>query len=240
MEQEAPKTHSFALPWHILVTPGNIWRLIAERSPWVWAVAFHWVFNIVGQVAVAGSSQELLLTAGLSSRVAPVTPASVIAMAIVSLVLLLAGLLACALVGMILLRTIGSRLTLSLSLSWVSYALIPVSVGSLFGKLTFAIVQPLAASPVTALAYLVRPLSLNYNDLLAPVLPPLSFGWFVISFFDLFAIWSIFLLYLGATRLLHLTLIKKLWLIAGLMIVFFAVITGLWNLTQFALLKVSG
>ena len=115
--------------------------------------------------------------------------------------------------------------------------MLPSSAGALLSYLLFAIVRPLATSPDHSLALMLKPYSMGPAMFLPEALPPLSFGWFVCSYLDVFGIWSLVLLISGALHFLQLNARKTLWLTLGLMLLSFALITGLWNAVQQSLLR---
>ena len=239
MESLKSQQSSVVLPWLLLVTPAKAWQSIKRTPHWYWAVALHWLATVLGSIIAFGPTQELLFTAGLAAP-GRQTLSSIIATAIFSLVGILAGLTAASLAMFLLTRAIGFRSEFSKLFNWLAFGLVPLSIGLFLAKLQFTIIQPLADGPELALAYLLKPFSLGLATFASGSLPPLSFGWFIFSYFDVFGVWSLWLLAIGAGTVFELSFNRKFWLITELVLLFFAVITGLWNLTQFVLLRLTG
>ncbi len=146
-----------------------------------------------------------------------------------SFLLLLAALLVLTLLltaaATLLLRALGSKQTFGTMFTWLAYGMTPVYLGRSLGLLTFAIVQPLAADPREALALQVNPLGLS----LAGLYPPLSFPWTLAASIDVFTVWALVLLAIGALHYLKLGTARSAALMSALLIIWLLALTAVWQ-----------
>lgn len=216
--------------WRVLVAASNGWQDVRQSPSWWWALLTHWFLQVLTGLLVYKPMLQLASETGLG-----VPPDRSFALGLA--VLAIAGsvvltMLIAAAAGSVVLLTLGMRTSFAGLLSWVSYGLLPLAVGQCAGGLLFAIVQPLTQDPVQALAISLRPYSFGIAGLLPDLLPPLSFGWFAASYLDLFGLWALVLLLIGAQVLFGTQRMHLLWLGFELVLVFSVIITGLWLASQ--------
>lgn len=236
---QLPWQRMITAPWRLMIAPTEVWAQLAHQPQWHWALLGHWLLALGGWLIARPAMLEMTMAAGLPA-VSPANPVGAVSsMAVILLISIMALGLLGAWVSVGALRIIGCRAGLTQALTWLLYALLPYSVGHLTGRLLFSLVRPLAEDPQQALAFVIKPFSLGPAGFMPDTFPPLSFSWFAFSFFDAFSIWSIALLISGSIFFLQLESRKALWLTLELMLISVAVITGLWNATQFLLLQLA-
>jgi hypothetical protein len=133
----------------------------------------------------------------------------------------------------------GQSLAFRRVFAWLAYGLLPLSVGQALGSLMLAVVQPLTHDPAEAIALQLRPFPLGLTGIIPRWFPPLSFQWHLASFADLFGLWSLALLALGARHFLGLAPRSSSWVVLALMLLWLLVIAGIWLATQQVLVGLS-
>jgi hypothetical protein len=110
-------------------------------------------------------------------------------------------------------------------LTWTAYGALPIYLGRCLGFVSFAVVQPLSEDARDAWALQFNP----YSPGLAGLFERLSYPWVLASSFDLFGIWSLILLLLGARHFLRLTPAATAWAGVVLMLLWLAALTLVWR-----------
>jgi hypothetical protein len=227
-----------ATVWRVLVAASKGWQEVRQCPSWWWALLTHWVLQVLTGLLVYKPMLQLASQTGLGvpadySLAPPLAILAIALSVVVSMLIAAAG-------GGVVLLTLGIRRSFAGLMSWVSYGLLPLSLGQCAGGLLFAIVQPLTQDSEQALALSLRPYSFGAAGLMPDLLPPLSFGWFVASYFDLFGLWALVLLLVGARELFGTQRVHLLWLGLELVLVFSVIITGLWLASQQLLVGLAG
>lgn len=211
---------ALSLPWELLVQPAATWRRL-QLQPYSWpAILTQGLLLYAGWLLAARPMLELQAVAIGSD---PQTPAALAGLALP----LFALALALGLAGVLWLwfSLLGLRFGYRQMLVWSAYGLLPLYLGRALGLLSFAIIRPLAETPLDALALTINPLSLG----LAGLFEPLSYPWVLGSAFDLFGVWSVLLLALGARHFLELHGSRRGWVLVALLLLFLLVLTALWR-----------
>lgn len=221
-----------SLPWSILITPVLTWRALAgAKFPWP-AILAQWLFSALGWLLSARLMAELGLAAGLNTSHAMYSGAGLLAVAILLLPLVtVANLLLAAMIRLWLLLA-GFRLQHIQCLNWIAYALLPFMLGAFLGRVLFCFVQPLADNSAQAMALQLRPFTCSLAELWPRSFPPLSLQWFCATYLDLFGLWSLLCLWLGARHYFGLSLARSAWAMGALVLLLLLVLTGLWQATQ--------
>jgi|GEM_PF-4075823 len=227
-----------ATVWRVLVGASEGWQEVRQGSAWWWAVLIHWVLQALTALLVYEPMLQLASQTGLHALS---DQAWALALAILAIALsVVVSMLIAAAAGSVALLALGIRSSYTRLLSWVSYGLLPLALGQCAAGLLFSIVRPLTQDPVQALSLSLRPYSFGVAGMIPEVLPPLSFGWFVASYFDLFGLWAMVLLLIGARAVFGLQRLHILWLGLELVLVFSVIITGLWLASQQLLVGLAG
>lgn len=124
----------------------------------------------------------------------------------------------------------GLKLPYAKVFVWMAYGLQPALLGLLLGYIVFAVTHPLTRQAEYALALLVKPFSLNLALFLGNSFQPLSLGWVFASYIDVFGIWSLVVLAVGAHRFLGVTGLRLLWFMLALLVMLLLVLVAWWQL----------
>lgn len=187
--------------------------------PLIWpAILTQWALLATGWLASGGALSNLAGSGDAAS--------SPSALAIVLLLPLLALLnLAIAGAAFAWLRLVGTGLTFWQSFVWLSYGAVPLVLGKALGLLLLAIVRPEVSGHAEALAMQISPYSFGAGF----IFHPLSFPWFIASYFDVFGLWSMALIAVGARTFVGLSRAQAAWAVVALVIIWAIVVTGLWQ-----------
>ena len=227
------------VPWRVLVAPHEGWRQVSLRPAWWWAVATQWLLAVAAWLTGRQPAAELLQAAGLVENGGQFSTGGALWGISLLLLLLLATNALLAGVGVVVFLALGQRIAYHKSLSWISYGVLPLTLGLLASRLLFAVVQPLAVDPQHALALLIRPYSMGPASFFPQLFPPLSISWFAASYLDLFGIWSLWLLIIGARVLSGLSSRQTIWLAVLLVLLSLAILTGFWQGSQQLLIRLA-
>jgi hypothetical protein len=110
-------------------------------------------------------------------------------------------------------------------LSWVSNGATPFFVGRFLGLLSFAVFQPLAKDKADALALQMNPLGFSA----AGLLQPLTLPWTIASALDVFALWALVVLAIGAVHFLRLNAPRASALLGTLLLIWLLALTLVWQ-----------
>jgi hypothetical protein len=232
MNSTAEQPPAFALPWRMLVAPSLTWRKVAERPQYWPAIAAQWLLAALGWLLTARLMLELSSVAGVPVSPGLYSPLGRIISAVFLLPVVLAGNAALAGATYGVLLVFGQRVAFSRLLTWVSYAVLPAALGAALSRVIFLFAQPLAQDHAAALALQLRPFAFGLVTFWPHTFPPLSFVWFLASYFDIFALWGWLLAALGVRRLLGLSARQGLWLILALVLLFTIALTGYWQVMR--------
>ena len=228
MQKESPANAAspYALPWRILVAPVDSWRQLCTRpSPWP-ALLTQWLLLVLYALVATRPLAELWDAAGLGKLASGDSNFGRwlgILLLYLPLNLLIAALTAVA--ARFALLLVAIRIDFRQALTWTAYSALPVYLGRCLGFLGFSIVQPLARDAQDVWALMFSPFSPG----LAGLFPPLSYPWVMASSFDLFGIWSLILLGLGARHFLALTPSRSAWAMLVIMLLWLAALTVVWR-----------
>lgn len=227
-------------PWRLLVAPVCTWRGIGTQSVWWAPVATQWVLAAVGFSLTARTMSELAFTAGLRSSSAAVPWYGVLGGAVLLLPVVLILNLVHTLLAWVWLKLIGSGIDLVRLFVWLAGGALPFVLGSTLGLVVFAAVQPLAQDPATALALQLRPFAGGLTTLLPEHFEPLTFTWFIAAYFDIFGLWSILLVALGARHYLGYSKRRTAWVVIALVLLWGLGVTCLWHVAQLLMIRQTG
>jgi hypothetical protein len=224
-EPATPDINAYSLPWRLLVSPVSAWRLIAEH-PSAWPALFtQWILVLAYGLLAARPLAELWSAAGLGSIAANSNTMSHIVGLLLFLPLNIALAALCAWLVRLTLQALSIKLSFRQALTWTAYGALPVFLGRFLGFIGFAIVQPLSNDARDAWALQFNPFSPG----LAGMFERLSYPWVLACSFDLFGLWSLLLLALGARHFLRLSPGQSAWAIALLVLLWLAALTLVWR-----------
>jgi hypothetical protein len=214
------------VPWKLLVQPGDYWRAARVTTP-IGAVLLCQAALIFSGSLCSLKAQFLLAetfgwSASSGSLLALALLAPVALISVLAVDLLWAGLL------MISAAVSGTRIAFSEAFALCAAALLPSFLGQALGQLVFGIAQYMPSQHSEALALRIRPFPFSWL-VMAGGLEPLSFGWFFAAYFDLFALWSVYLLWLGLRSRLELPARTATWICASLVISLALALTAVWR-----------
>jgi len=236
---EPGRRPAVSVPWQLLVRPVGAWQELRDHPVWWPALAGHVLLAWFSWLVTLGSVRQIDVAAGISDLFPPLKlPDSLIWLILLAAAIAL-GCMILAAVARWWLMLAGQIQPFRRALTWLVYSLLPLSLGQALGCLTLALVQPLTSDPAEAIALQLRPFSLGLAAFMPRWFPPLSFQWHLASFADLFGLWSLALLALGARHFLGLAPRAVLWSVLALMLLWLLVIAGLWLATQQVLVGLS-
>ncbi len=216
----------FALPWQMLVAPVSAWVSLRERNSPLPALLTQWLLLVLYGLIAARPMAELWDAAGLGQLLsADSGPGRWLSVLLLYLPLNLALAALIALVVRYALLLIAVRISFRQALCWTAYAALPVYLGRFLAFLGFAVVQPLVQNAQDVWALMFNPFSPG----IASLFPELSYPWVLFSSFDLFGLWTLLLLALGARHLLGLSVQRGLWATAVIMLLWLAGLTVVWR-----------
>jgi hypothetical protein len=208
------------LPWIVLVNPTAAWRALREGRPSPWpALLYQLLLLGAGWLVARRPMAQLAEVSGLGSANFGFGTLLVGMLATVALLAILALLLR------LYLLVLGTRLAYPVVLTWLAHGATPVFLGRFLGLLSFAVFQPLAADRAGALALQLNPLGLS----LAGRFAPLSLPWALAAALDVFTLWSLAILAVGALQFLRLNHARAAALLAALLVIWLLVSALLWQ-----------
>jgi len=216
---------SLALPWQVLVNPAGVWDSLRSLPGLPAALTTQWLLLTLGWLPAARPLAEGLSASGINPRlIVPSGPGILGGMLILALLIPLAALFLGALLQLALLLT-SSAPRFGQTLSIACYSFMPAYLGRSLGLLLFGILQYLSYKPSDAVAAQFSPGIFGLNFIFAP----LSFGWTLASFFDLFGLWSLWLCWTGLRRGLGLGRARAGFSMLALMLIWLLVLTLFWQ-----------
>lgn len=226
-------------PWRMLITPSEIWVQLRKHPSWWYAVLAQWVIASPAMLISRRDVEQLAWTAGFGVSAQSSTWASLagglFSTAVVILVVNLLAALACWLVAAMVGQPCGFRQ----ALTWLAHSALPYVLGVAVSWLLLTIAPITPDSPDHALALLLRPSSLGPAPYLQQAIPPLSLLWFVASYLDVFGLWSLALLALGARYFLGANVRQTTWIAGLLVLLCLAVLTSVWQASQWLLVRLA-
>jgi hypothetical protein len=227
-------------PWRLLVAPVRTWREIGAQSLWWTPVVAQWVLVAAGFGLSARTMSELAFTAGLRSTSVAVPWYGVLGGVALLLPVTVILNLIHTLVAWLWLKLVGSGIELTRLFVWLACGMLPFVLGNALGQVVFAAVQPLAQNPAAALSLQLRPFAAGLTTFLPGHFDPLSFPWFIAAYFDIFGIWSILLVALGARHYLGYGRRRTAWVVFALVLLWGLSVTCLWQGTQLLMIGQAG
>jgi Yip1 domain len=210
----------YGLPWIMLVNPAQAWRALREGRPSPWpALVTQMLLLYAGWLAAHKPMAELAEVSGLGKGGLDVAALVIGTFAIVATLAILAIVLRAVLV------VLGERTGFRPIFTWLTYGVTPLFIGRFLGLLSFAVFQPLAKDRADAIALQLNPLGLS----LASAFAPLSLPWTIASALDIFALWSLVLLALGAVHFLRVNSARAAALLGALLLIWLLALTLVWQ-----------
>jgi hypothetical protein len=218
--------------WHVLVAPTQVFSSAMLGDAWLSPLISIWLMLLAAQLVSIQSATDLLQHSGLNVTAA--MPGWLqfswqAALLVIGVVVFTAG---AALLAWLAAMLAGLKLSYPRVFVWMAYGLQPALLGLLLGYFSFAITHPLTRQAEHALALLVKPFSLNLALFLGNSFQPLSLGWVFASYIDVFGIWSLVVLAIGAHRFLGITGLRLLWFMLALVLMLLLVLVAWWQLLQ--------
>ncbi len=226
-------------PWRILITPSETWVQLRKHPTWWYAVLAQWVIASPAMLISSREVEQLAWAAGFGDSTQSSTWISLVggllSTAVVILVVNLIAALACWLVA----AMIGQLCSFKQALTWLAHGALPYILGVAVSWLLLTIAPLTPESPDHALALLLRPSSLGPAPYLQQAIPPLSLLWFVTSYLDVFGLWSLALLTLGARYFLKASVRQTAWIAGLLVLLYLVVLTSVWQASQWLLVRLA-
>jgi hypothetical protein len=210
----------YGLPWIVLVSPTAAWRALLQQKPTPWpALMYQILLLCVGWIAAQKPMGELAEISGIGKGGSDTGALIVGLFVIVAVQAILAALV------QFTVQIVSQRPSFNTVFTWLAYGTTPLFLGRFLGLLSFAVFQPLAQDKAGALALQVNPLSLS----LAGLFPPVSLPWTIASQADIFALWSLAILALGAVHYLRLNAARAAAVTCTLLLIWLVALTLMWQ-----------